>query len=73
MVEQWREISHPIQLVESAVTYLHPKELRKDIREGRPIKVCYYSHFGKWPEIQAPVIVEPDWDGLREFLDGKEN
>ena len=39
VVEQWREIDHPIQLVDSALTYLHPKELRKDIKAGKPIKV----------------------------------
>lgn len=34
---------------------------------------CYYSHFGEWPKIQYPKIVEPDWKGLREFLiEGKE-
>ncbi len=153
VVEQWRLIDYPIELVDSALTYLHPKELRKDIKAGRPIKVwcggafaldhpltervlinpsvqsqrqaavyqisralhdytvhnrlmrgfsphdellgalgtrhefskwaqyaqwtddvamgCYYAHFGKWPEIQHPVIVEPDWDGLMEYLDGE--
>lgn len=29
---------------------------------------CSYAHFGKWPEIQRPVIVEPDWKGLEEYL-----
>lgn len=154
VVEQWREIDHPIELVDSAITYLHPKELRKDILAGRPIKVwsggkfdvshplaqygfvgfpagphqsitkyqisralhdyevhyklrysfsphdellgalasrhdfsqwaqraqwtddvamgCYYAHFGKWPPVQYPIVVEPDWDGLVEYLDGKE-
>jgi hypothetical protein len=32
---------------------------------------CYYAHFGKWPEVQHPVIVEPDWNGLMEYLDGE--
>ena len=152
VVEHWREIDHPIVLVDGALTYLHPKELRKDIRAGKPIRVwcggafelshplvervggfalvsetyrvyqisralhdyqahykgmfsfsphdellaalatrhdfsqwaqraqwtddvamgCYYAHFGKWPEVQSPVIVEPDWNGLMDYLDGRE-
>lgn len=152
VVEQWKEIDHPIVLVDSAMTYLHTKELRKDIIAQRPIKVwaggafrldhplaytadgikpvgstaslrkyqvsralhdvlahhrlrfsfsphdellaalatrhdfsqwaqraqwtddvamgCYYTHFGKWPEVQHPVIVEPDWQGLIDYVDG---
>lgn len=155
VVEQWREINHPIVLVDSALTYLHPKELRADIKARNPIKVwcggafrldhplayaeigirpvcsdaslrkyqisralhdyqvhyrgafsfsphdellgalasrhdfsqwakwaqwtddvsmgCYYAHFGKWPEVQAPVVVEPRWDELMDYLDGRDN
>lgn len=151
VVEQWREIDHPITLVNSALTYLHPSRLRKDIRAGLPIRVwcggafilnhplvervclgsqlktfaayqisralhdynvhykgmfsfsphdelrgalatrydfspeaqraqwtddvamgCYYAHFGKWPEIQEPIVVEPDWQGLMDYLNGRE-
>jgi hypothetical protein len=151
VVEQWREINHPIRLVDDALSYLDPLELRADIKAGRPIKVwgngefdsthplltitwnpvdgtigryaayhlsralhdycihnrlrlsfsptdelygalasrfdfsqsaqaaqwtddvamgCYYAHFGKWPEIQRPVVVKPDWEGLKEYLAG---
>jgi len=151
VMEQWKEIDHPIVLHPDALTYLSPRALWEDIKAGRPIKVwsggaftmshplfrvqlprsggrfytayqisralhdyqvhyrlrysfspydellgalasrhdfsrtaqyaqwtddvamgCHYAHFGKWPEVQRPVIVEPDWDGLREYLDGKE-
>lgn len=151
VVEQWKGIDHPIELVDSALTYLHPKELRKDIIAGNRIKVwcggafrmdhplvervlmevreerrsytvyqisralhdyrvhyqlrmtfsphdellgalgsrhdfsqwaqraqwtddvamgCFYAHFGKWPDIQAPRVVEPDWEGLLQYVDG---
>jgi len=163
VVDQWKEIDRPIELVDSAVSYLSPAHLRVDIKNGRPIKVwsggtfdpthplaevmrgrcslawrtheysvrtlvnmsvchisralhdykvhnllrfsfspvdelrgalasrsdfsnlaqiaqwtddvamgCYYAHYGRWPEVQYPVVVKPDWDGLREYLDGKE-
>lgn len=29
---------------------------------------CYYAYFGKWPEVQRPVIVKPDWEGLEEYI-----
>lgn len=145
VVTQWREIDHPIVLVDSALSYLDASELRADIEGSIPMKVwkggtfdewhplngqyktgsglllgyqisralhdyrahnemrfgfspldelgaayrtrvdfsilaqraqwtddvamgCYYAHFGKWPEIQRPIIVEPDWQGLKEYL-----
>lgn len=29
---------------------------------------AHYAHFGEWPKVQWPVIVQPDWEGLEEFL-----
>lgn len=31
---------------------------------------CYYAHYGTWPTVQKPVIVEPDWEGLEGYLNG---
>lgn len=30
---------------------------------------CYREHFGAWPAVQYPIICEPDWDGLRRYLE----
>lgn len=30
---------------------------------------CYREHFGEWPAIQRPIICEPDWAGLRRYLE----
>jgi len=44
-------------------TAAHAAQYTDDVAMG-----CYYKHFGYWPEIQRPVVVEPDWEGLRRYL-----
>ena len=32
---------------------------------------CYREYFGKWPEVQRPVIITPRWEELEELLRGE--
>lgn len=34
---------------------------------------CYREFYGEWPQTQRPIICEPDWDGLRRYLEETEN